>query len=336
MRRSNTEVATGCVLAAAVGLLSIIGYVGFHRLRHTVSQVNHAATRVSEFNALQRAVAQETIAELAFARHPSVAARATLAQEAAQLTSTANRVGATSVIKLNRAPYSAVTLSAVQHEVDVESARAEAQLRTTRANQAAVLNRMTWRAPLVLVVTFIATALGWLMLTACMRRAAWRADHNELLAMRDPLTALGNRREFDARLAELMAAEEPDCAVLLIDLDGFKAINDTWGHERGDDVLRQVADRLRETVRSTDEVARIGGDEFVVLAQPSRHAEGLRTRLCNAIAQPVHLGDLLLHPSASIGLAHVGPGADREHVLKAADADLYAHKRSKTPRVMRV
>src|SRR5207253_1464506 len=82
-------------------------------------------------------------------------------------------------------------------------------------------------------------------------------------------------------------AVDPDSAVLLIDLDGFKSINDTWGHEVGDDVLQAIASRLQQTVRGSDYVTRIGGDEFAVLARPALQAEGLRERLQVAISQPL-------------------------------------------------
>jgi diguanylate cyclase (GGDEF)-like protein len=156
-----------------------------------------------------------------------------------------------------------------------------------------------------------------------------RAHHNEQLAMRDPLTGLANRRSFEQDLSTELAQPDPDCAVLLLDLDGFKAINDTWGHDVGDKVLVTVAERLRTTVRNTDVVARIGGDEFAVLARPAHQADVLRERLSESIGRPMPVAGVLLHPSASIGSAPVLAGATQSEVLREADHGLYQVKRSR-------
>jgi diguanylate cyclase (GGDEF)-like protein len=95
----------------------------------------------------------------------------------------------------------------------------------------------------------------------------------------------------------------------------------------GDQVLKAVAERLRETARGSDFVARIGGDEFAVLARPALNVEGLCERLRDAICQPLKLSQQVLHPSASIGWAAVTRGMTQEDLIRQADHGLYDDKR---------
>jgi diguanylate cyclase (GGDEF)-like protein len=152
------------------------------------------------------------------------------------------------------------------------------------------------------------------------------------LALRDPLTVLANRAALYSHLVEsLRRAREqrqPIC-LMLIDLDGFKSINDRLGHETGDRVLIEVADRLHAAVRRGDLVARLGGDEFVIVMQAlalPHDAERIAQALMSALAQ-----SYAAHPSArigaSVGLASGGRGAeDADELLRRADAAMYAAK----------
>jgi diguanylate cyclase (GGDEF)-like protein len=152
------------------------------------------------------------------------------------------------------------------------------------------------------------------------------------LALRDPLTALANRAALYTHLNQaLRRAREnhrPVC-LMLMDLDGFKNINDRMGHEMGDRVLVEVADRLHAAVRRGDLVARLGGDEFVIVAEDlalPQGADQLAQAVLRALSQPY-----AAHPSArigaSIGMASGGPGAeDGDELLRRADAAMYAAK----------
>ena len=135
-------------------------------------------------------------------------------------------------------------------------------------------------------------------------------------ASHDPLTGLANRALFDERLAD---ADEP--AVLFIDLDAFKPVNDRFGHAAGDEVLRIVARRLQTCVRATDTVARLGGDEFALLVEAGSEHE-VAARVADAFTDPVNVGGELLLVTASVGVAVGG-----EDVLAAADRAMYAVKR---------
>jgi diguanylate cyclase (GGDEF)-like protein len=157
---------------------------------------------------------------------------------------------------------------------------------------------------------------------------------------RDSLTGLANRVLLQERLEELLVAQIP-LAVVFCDLDHFKRINDTHGHAVGDEVLRTLGARLTRRLPTTDVVARIGGDEFVVAAAGVRQqdAPGLLRRIEEAFERdPVKIGDLNLRLSCSLGLVcepggtEVQPGsaAERaEELLRNADREMYAHKRSR-------
>jgi diguanylate cyclase (GGDEF)-like protein len=155
------------------------------------------------------------------------------------------------------------------------------------------------------------------------------------MAYLDVLTGLPNRRAFNDDLRRSIAGcrrGQGDFALLLIDLDGFKAINDTVGHGAGDAVLVEVAVRLRTLIRETDVVARLGGDEFcVILAHPRDKAavDSACERIIKKLSEPILLGDRILAVGASIGVATVLPdrATTPDELHKAADMALYEAKR---------
>jgi diguanylate cyclase (GGDEF)-like protein/PAS domain S-box-containing protein len=146
---------------------------------------------------------------------------------------------------------------------------------------------------------------------------AFRASH-------DPLTGLLNREQLDSELARVRVLDEP-WALLFLDLDDFKDVNDGLGHAVGDEVLRVVARRLRHSAREGDVVARFGGDEFAVLAAaPDREtAEALAARLREQIRLPIAAGEHILSVGASVGIALVDPRAPIGTVMRKADAAMY-------------
>jgi diguanylate cyclase (GGDEF)-like protein len=152
-----------------------------------------------------------------------------------------------------------------------------------------------------------------------------------LLAERDPLTSLTNRRGFEAALNALCQVNTA-FAILYIDLDGFKPVNDRFGHASGDELLRQVADRLVAVVRTKDVVARLGGDEFAILQLPvtqRRNAEALAQRILSTLSRPFEVDDHPVVIGASIGIC-IPPGgqADSAQLLKQADDALYQAKQA--------
>ena len=149
----------------------------------------------------------------------------------------------------------------------------------------------------------------------------------------DALTALPNRQYFMDQLARRLAQAQRDprqFALLVVDLDHFKRINDTLGHEAGDDVLRQTAERLKQCVRETDTVTRLGGDEFtIVLPQikSARDSESVAQHIIESMAAPFHVAGSEQFLNASIGIAlYPADGASAEELLRNADTAMYRAK----------
>jgi diguanylate cyclase (GGDEF)-like protein/PAS domain S-box-containing protein len=147
----------------------------------------------------------------------------------------------------------------------------------------------------------------------------------------DDLTGLTNRRSF----FETLSASKPG-AILYCDLDRFKPVNDQHGHAAGDEVLRQVARRLRDAVRAGDTVARIGGDEFAIICPASTAADAaiLAARIRAAVEPPIDVGTASVSIGISIGVAHTTDRMDAASVA-AADRDLYAAKAERRARYLR-
>ncbi|BCJ54883.1 hypothetical protein Asp14428_63580 [Actinoplanes sp. NBRC 14428] len=209
----------------------------------------------------------------------------------------------------------------------------------------------TWAV--ALTITLLLTALIGL-LTGARNRAMTRVDvataalrrdiarrqavetklrerENELrqMALHDPLTGLANRAGLDARLAGTVG-RRADIALLLIDLDDFKLVNDAYGHAAGDTVLTEFAHTLRATVRADDVAARIGGDEFVVLLTEIPDAEtaiaAAQRVVSAAAASPVRLGDDSVPIRASVGVTTARPGDTPKDLLRRADIAMYQAK----------
>jgi diguanylate cyclase len=173
-------------------------------------------------------------------------------------------------------------------------------------------------------------ALSALVSVLAMRRL--RAA--ESLALRDPLTGLPNRSLLEDRVEQALRRSrrtgEP-FAVVALDLDGFKEINDVRGHRAGDQVLMRIARMLEEVVRESDTVARIGGDEFAVLSLGTRdedEATALVGRLRQALRSPIEVDRVTVEIDASIGWAvHPDDGSTPEELLGRADGQMYMTKR---------
>ncbi|SAK71619.1 response regulator receiver modulated diguanylate cyclase/phosphodiesterase [Caballeronia catudaia] len=155
------------------------------------------------------------------------------------------------------------------------------------------------------------------------------------LGTHDALTNLPNRQQLSLRIAEAVAESTRKAsmfAVLFIDLDGFKSINDSLGHGVGDDLLQVCAERLRQDLRHTDMVARLGGDEFVIVVEntlDASSAAAVANGVLRRLSQEIVVNGLPLRVSASIGIAfHPRDGANADELLHSADAAMYAAKQS--------
>ena len=190
-----------------------------------------------------------------------------------------------------------------------------------------------WAKALIGLLAGLSVALA----AAGHRRLRRRAAENRHQALHDPLTGLPNRTQFRQRVARAAPAADEQgrqLAVMLIDLDGFKEVNDTLGHGNGDRLLQQIGTRLREALRAGDTVARLGGDEFAVLLPTVAGedaavmvADGLR----RALDEPFVLADLAIHPDASIGIAmYPDHGVDADTLIQHADVAMYLAKEGRT------
>ncbi|HWS35373.1 MAG TPA: GGDEF domain-containing protein [Actinoplanes sp.] len=155
-------------------------------------------------------------------------------------------------------------------------------------------------------------------------------------AYTDQLTGLANRRHFHSRWEQALSDDGGGpTALLYVDLDGFKAVNDTLGHESGDAVLEAVAERIRSVVRERDLVARLGGDEFAVIlpGATDEQAAGIAARIVGVVAEPIPVRGLPVSVGASIGVITAPSGADPETEIKRADTAMYAAKAAGRGRV---
>jgi diguanylate cyclase (GGDEF)-like protein len=186
----------------------------------------------------------------------------------------------------------------------------------------------------------VAIALAGATVLAGMARAGLtvieRLRETREQALTDDLTGLGNRRHLVDTLHDTIASAEErgdELALLLIDLDGFKELNDTLGHHAGDEVLRQIGPRLKDLLRGDDTLARLGGDEFAVILRPGDEASastaGLRLRA--ALEESFAVGGIHVHIDASVGIAlYPAHAPDAMGLLQRADVAMYQAKRMRT------
>jgi diguanylate cyclase (GGDEF)-like protein len=204
----------------------------------------------------------------------------------------------------------------------------DTSFRTTSASEVV----MGW------VLTFAYSTIGWWAALVCamLVLVIWQAHDAREVARHDAMTGLLSRSGFDSRLEEILVRVRRGggrAALLAIDLDGFKRINDTYGHGAGDDVIREVGVRLRDAIRLTDAAVRRGGDEFGVLLvgiTDVSAAERLADRIWTAVTEPILISGDPVRVGASIGVIMIEPNGrpltvDRLHA--AADVEMYTVKR---------
>jgi len=225
---------------------------------------------------------------------------------------------------------------AVDHVDVVEAVHANGQqigFVRIRATLDQLLSRLAAYAGLTLAVALCSLALAYALVSS-MRRAVRRAEaHLHFLAHVDAVTALPNRHEFNERLGfALEKADRAETAVglLLLDLDNFKVVNDTLGHDAGDALLKLVADRLLQTLRSNDIICRIGGDEFVIIVEPGddmQELDSVARKILAALASPFAVHGHQLYISASIGVSvYPRDARDARTLTRSADTAMYHAK----------
>ena len=190
---------------------------------------------------------------------------------------------------------------------------------------------LTWLVIAVAAIILIRQFLGARTNEGLVRDLTRQRAQLARQAFRDPLTELGNRKLFMDHATDALAdADDTMTAVILFDLDGFKEVNDTYGHATGDELLRTAAERLTANVRTNDTVARLGGDEFVVLLPrlvDDQIADTVANRILRDLSQPLVIGDTVLTIPASAGIAlRRGGGVAVDDVMREADLALYQAK----------
>ncbi|MGH9174229.1 MAG: putative bifunctional diguanylate cyclase/phosphodiesterase, partial [Vicinamibacterales bacterium] len=181
------------------------------------------------------------------------------------------------------------------------------------------------------VASHVGTALENGQLERSLTKLSVLQDELKHQAFHDGLTQLANRSLFrenvDARLAATVHGDRS--VVMFVDLDDFKFVNDTYGHEAGDAMLVEVARRLNLCTRGSDLTARLGGDEFAILVDDGAdlsNAERVAQRIADSLGQPFLLGDIQTHAAASIGIAAGRQGDSAEDLLRQADVAMYSAK----------
>jgi diguanylate cyclase (GGDEF)-like protein len=189
-------------------------------------------------------------------------------------------------------------------------------------------------APIVIATTAYSPLLvplfaGPILVIHQALRAGARSQH---AARHDPLTGLPNRGAFHEAVETAIERNETTACVLLMDLDRFKEINDTLGHHYGDLLLQQVAQRLRDQLRSGDHIARLGGDEFAIISEDCSRADGLDVarRIADCLREPFQLEDIAVDVQASVGIASFPEdGTDVTTLLQRADVAMYRAKETR-------
>ena len=241
--------------------------------------------------------------------------------------------------------------TSLQHEIELSSTTPE-QVHSTLAEISLINEKLTpienqfvdalsdasrttydWLQAIMLAATPGLLAFGTILSLRILQQRKRSDDHVRYIAFHDDLTALPNRLMLHQRLDQALARHRragTQLAIIFMDLDRFKVINDSLGHEVGDDLLRQVADRLRAQSREGDTLARMGGDEFVVLVEnqvTQSDISACARRLVEQLSAPYLLGEKACHVTLSIGISvFPSDGNDSKELLKAADVAMYRAK----------
>jgi diguanylate cyclase (GGDEF)-like protein len=201
-----------------------------------------------------------------------------------------------------------------------------------RASMHGLLSRLSWFAGIGMAAMLISLSVTWTAFFSLRRKVADTEDDLKRMAWYDPVTRLPNRNLFQQRLRDALQEaknERHGVAILFIDLDNFKLVNDTLGHDAGDALLITISERLRGLLRAGDTVCRMGGDEFVILLHPAERgdAEAVAQRALATISHPVTVYDQQVYVGGSIGIAsYPDDGLDAVALLRCADTAMYQAK----------
>jgi diguanylate cyclase (GGDEF)-like protein len=201
-----------------------------------------------------------------------------------------------------------------------------------RANLDQLYARLVGYAGLTMMIAVGSLLLAYLLVARMRRKVKTAEAHLDYLAHIDSVTGLANRHAFNDRLAFALTKVDElggSVGLLLLDLDNFKIVNDTLGHHSGDELLRQVAQRLVECLRSGQVICRIGGDEFAIILDSSSYADGaaIAERILAALGAPFEVGSHEIYVTASIGISrYPDDGRDLDTLIRNTDTAMYQAK----------
>lgn len=221
-------------------------------------------------------------------------------------------------------------LDAMRTLLEATISRHREEVTKATVEQADLIQRLRLLLPAAFAIAFL--ILVWVFRLDLRERRRLRAESasNKQQALTDALTGLPNRAALLSTMRAELQRPTAESAVLFLDLDRFKPINDTWGHHAGDAVLQEVGRRLKDAVRAGDLAARLGGDEFAVFLPRDSDAEGVEQRILDAFDLPFDVEGRSVEVRTSIGTARSRDvGRNTEDLLRAADEALYRSKRSR-------
>jgi diguanylate cyclase (GGDEF)-like protein len=355
--RGRVTVLGTVVLVVVLGGLMAGVLVAIARVSDRVQAVDKSIEVLSAYQRVQRSIATEASAEAAYRRKPSEASRARVLSTIADVNSSVTAVselitpfdgGTADQLRILNARYehlmrsslwqagggtaASITLrvgpalDAMQKLVDSAVFRRQQIAAQASKDQHALVRDLWLLAPAALAVAISATGLCWGVIVGQQGQFRGRAEEGEHKALHDVLTGVGNRALLAQELRADLDEPDPDFALLMVDLDHFKEINDRYGHDAGDDVLRVVAGRLQEASGPRDVVCRMGGDEFTVLVRPASAREAVTVAIGSALGASILHEGVELRTSGSVGHALARPGKDQRAILTEADEALYAAK----------
>ncbi|MEO7979490.1 MAG: GGDEF domain-containing protein [Sporichthyaceae bacterium] len=356
MTRTRTTMAVSLLLGGALLALGVTTGASVLAISRSNAGVTEARAVLVQYSGLQRAVSGEAFAEAGYRRSPGPASRGRLERLIRGVQQAVHSVRAVgdrqdgallSYVQVLNARYAGQVrteldapaagtrddrvagpaLDAIQRLIDgaVDGHRAEAN--AAQEDQRRLLGRLGVVLPVVFLLAFSMLGWSWWAMLREHRRLHRSAVVSERRALTDPLTGLANRDGLRLAMDDVLEARDPASALLLLDLDEFKPVNDTFGHHAGDEVLREIARRVGLLVRPGDVVARLGGDEFAVFLGATADPQVVADRILAAVRQPVTVEGHDVRVSTSIGIARAPRDArDTARLLRAADGALYTAK----------
>ncbi len=363
MQNSRLPLLASLGIAGILALLALTTATSVHAVVRSADHVAAVRADASTYLDLERRVAEEAISEAGYRRAPSPRARLRLESAVSRVDDAlasvqsagepATSAGASHLRLLHRTYVAAVRptldrpsppsvddrvpgpdLASVQRLLSAATDERRTQVNGAIETQQQVLDRLTWVLPSVFLLAFSMLGWVWRTMLAGHRRLSSLVVEHESRALTDPLTGLANRAALVQRVEAALAGPDSHGAVLFLDLDRFKPVNDSLGHHAGDDLLRQVARRLGSTIRDEDTAARIGGDEFAVFLPRSSEAARVAHRVLRSIEAPFQVEGETVFIGTSIGIARFPQdGQDYLSLMRAADAALYRAKAAGRGRV---